>query len=147
MLKNGLGVLVASVALAACARQSSRASAACLQIGQPVQLSGVYADSQAYGPPGFGETPAKDAKWQIPILVLNKPFSVCSGAASDSAGRVTSAMSRVELDFSKNPAASLPPVGEDIVVHGRLERRSTISQITDPILTVDSLVHQNGKME
>jgi len=131
MFRGQLGVLVACAAVVGCGRGSRREAGACLQIGAPVRLTGVFADTQAYGPPGFGENPAKDAKWQLPILVLNEPISICAGTHSDSSGSAMSSVSRVELDLSKDLSVNLPPIGQRIMVHGRLERRSVMSQITD----------------
>lgn len=132
------------IAAVGCVRGASREAASCLQVDAPVHLSGIAADTQVYGPPGYGEDTTKDAKWHIPVLLLTKPFDLCPDAGPDSAGQIRSPIRRVELDFSKSPTDSLPQMGRRIVVHGRLQRRSTISQLTDPVLTVDSLVQANG---
>lgn len=41
-----------------------------------VQLEGVLTTRTFYGPPGFGETPAKDAREKALILKLPKPITV-----------------------------------------------------------------------
>jgi hypothetical protein len=41
-----------------------------------VQLEGLLTQRTFYGPPGFGETPAKDARERVLILKLAKPITV-----------------------------------------------------------------------
>jgi hypothetical protein len=41
-----------------------------------VQLEGTLTQRTFYGPPGFGETPAKDAREKVLILKLAKPITV-----------------------------------------------------------------------
>ena len=43
---------------------------------QGVQLEGLLTSRTFYGPPGFGETPAKDAREKTFILKLPKPITV-----------------------------------------------------------------------
>jgi hypothetical protein len=43
---------------------------------QGVQLEGLLTTRTFYGPPGFGETPAKDAREKTLILKLAKPITV-----------------------------------------------------------------------
>ena len=43
---------------------------------QGVQLEGLLTTHTFYGPPGFGETPAKDAREKTLILKLAKPITV-----------------------------------------------------------------------
>jgi hypothetical protein len=41
-----------------------------------VQLEGMLTARTFYGPPGFGETPSKDAREKALILKLSKPITV-----------------------------------------------------------------------
>jgi hypothetical protein len=48
--------------------------------GVKITLSGYVSGRQVYGPPNFGETPKIDEKRVIPVLILDKPISVCAGS-------------------------------------------------------------------
>ena len=41
-----------------------------------VRLRGTLEFRVAYGPPGYGETKAKDVKVHIPVIVLDRPIDV-----------------------------------------------------------------------
>ena len=55
-----------------------RTHATCAHYGpEVVRLTGHLSIDKEYGPPGYGETPAKDEKLHVAILHLTHPLDVC----------------------------------------------------------------------
>jgi hypothetical protein len=56
-----------------------------------VRLEGTLSERVFYGPPGFGETPDKDARERVLILTLRQPITVVP--VEDAGPKVTSSLS------------------------------------------------------
>ena len=61
----------------ALAQQQAGAKEAIYKCDTPgIQLEGVLTQRTFYGPPGFGETPAKDAREKVYLLKLGRPVTM-----------------------------------------------------------------------
>ena len=59
------------------AQQQARAKEAIYKCDTPgIQLEGMLTQRTFYGPPGFGETPAKDAREKVYLLKLGRPVTM-----------------------------------------------------------------------
>ena len=112
-----------------------------------VQLDGVLTERKVYGPPGYGETPAKDTRTTILVLKLARPISVepppnaeANGSANlDGAKNVREVQLFISHSLSLN---SKELVGRSVAVTGTLNESITASQYTKVWLEVKTLSAQ-----
>ena len=61
----------------ACAQQQAGVKEAIYKCDTPgIQLEGVLTQRTFYGPPGYGETPTKDAREKVYLLKLGRPVTM-----------------------------------------------------------------------
>jgi hypothetical protein len=109
-----------------------------------VQLQGTIIARTFYGPPGFGETPAKDAREEALLLKLSRPITVepVEGAkAKDSASLNTFKHVREVQLFvnSTQTAEARKMVGLNVVALGTLHEAVAPTEHTDVSMDVKSL--------
>lgn len=89
---------------------------------ESVVLTGTAQRAFAYGPPGFGETPSKDAKEIFYSLQLAKPICVLAGDDQDEPGEP--AVRQLQIAFINMPLdRSL--LGQHVRVTGTLSHATT----------------------
>jgi hypothetical protein len=108
-----------------------------------VRLSGHLSIDKEYGPPNYGETPAKDEKLHVAILHLTHPLDVCGDTRDASTTDSFKGLQVVQLTFSNMHDDPKRYAGKSIAVKGTLYRGITGHEFTDVLMTVDSvaLVH------
>jgi hypothetical protein len=93
------------------------AQAPCASFGPAVtRLDGRLERAFAYGPPGYGETPRKDARETYLVIVLDKPL--CTARGDDETDEPESVIRRVQLVYSGDTKRLLS--GSRICVTGKL---------------------------
>lgn len=96
-----------------------------------VRLRGILKYEMSYGSPGFGDTPERDAKVRIPVLVLQRPISVeASGdflPASD--------QTEVQIETERDLRAMS---GREIEVSGTLRGAVTATDVTGIVLMLET---------
>jgi hypothetical protein len=104
------------------ARQSIAAAPTtlCLSYGQNVTLTGTIQRVKAYGPPGFGETPKRDAHETHYELVL--PAPICTLTNNNGDDPSLSGISRMQINFGEGYAA---PLGHQVRITSSLEAATT----------------------
>jgi hypothetical protein len=109
-----------------------------------IQLRGTLIEREVYGPPGYGETPARDARGTILVLKLSRGISVepkANTETSDSANLDPAENVReVQLFISRSQAADARKhLGRVVKVTGDLNESITASQYTKVWMDVKSL--------
>lgn len=94
-----------------------------------VAASGVLTSDIRFGPPGYGETPERDAQITIYLLNLAEPQVICPGPD----GGIIK-VDRVQLKGTLSPTMLRPHVGRRITVQGTLSRKVWGTDYTDVIL-------------
>jgi hypothetical protein len=108
-----------------------------------VQLQGVLTARTFYGPPGFGETPAQDAREKALILKLPKPITVdpIEDVKAQSCWGNFPHLAAVQLFIF--PEAKLADarklVGKEVVATGTLREGDAPSEHTKVILEVKAV--------
>lgn len=119
------------------AARTDTAATACVALDPAqVMLKGSVRKEQRLGPPGYGETPARDLKDTILVLRLQQPITVCS----DSVGpdrRPT--VNVTELQLTGHVGDVEPRLNQTIGLHGKLFRRELGGHYTDVLIRVDSV--------
>jgi len=109
-----------------------------------IWLEGMLVERKVYGPPGYGETPAKDARTTILVLMLSHPISVDPAANAD-AGKTANLdpvknVRDVQLFVSQSRTADARKlVGQVVTATGTLNESITASQYTKVWLDTKSL--------
>jgi len=108
-----------------------------------VQLEGTLTERTVYGPPGFGETPAKDIRERILILKLAHPITVeplADAKAKNSPSLDTARNVRdVQLFVGRTQTAEAHKlIGTKIVAIGTLNEAVAPSQYTKVWMDVKS---------
>lgn len=148
-----LAVVAAGVLLAghpgACAAQQKAVTGAgheaSYQYDTPgIRLEGTLVERKVYGPPGYGETPAKDARATILVLKLSYPISVEPTANADASKTANldpaKNVREVQLFVGQSRAANARKlVGQMITATGTLNESITASQYTKVWLQVNTL--------
>lgn len=98
-------------------------------------LEGTLVERKVYGPPGYGETPAKDARATILVLKLSYPISVEPAVNTDASktANLDSAKNvrEVQLFVSQSRTADVRKlVGRMVTASGTLKESITASQYT-----------------
>ena len=110
-----VGALALAVSIPALRHAS--AQTAPLHYGDPaVVLVGTLSVEQFYGPPGFGETPDKDAKERPFILNLESPVDVKAGKDE----QAETAVKKLTLVFDPDELSLKPFLGKKVRVEGVL---------------------------
>ncbi len=109
-----------------------------------IRLEGRLTECKVYGPPGYGETPAKDERATILILKLTRGITVeplADAKAKDSANLDTvKGVHEVQLFVDRSQAAEAHKlVGNVVVVVGTLNEAVAPSQYTKVWLDTKTL--------
>lgn len=103
-----------------------------------IALTGRLAEEEHLGPPGYGETPSRDLRDTIPVLVLARPLHTCPldvpYAEGDSTGLW---VDRIELRHVSWSARS--QLGRRVTVYGTLASQTWGSDYLPVELYVDSV--------
>ena len=111
---------------------------------EKVRLEGVLIERTFYGPPGFGETPAKDFKDKVLVLKMGKPITVepVDGAEAKNSPNLDTVrhISQVQL-FLPRPqlAEARKLLGKAVVAVGILSEALAPRQYTHVTLDVTTL--------
>ena len=110
-----------------------------------VRLRGKLTTVTKYGRPTYGESPEKDEKVEVPILILPTPIRVKARPESSANNETITNISFVQLIFPREVNADFKKyVDHDIVVAGTLSVGSRSGQFTDVVLTVKA-INPTGK--
>ena len=109
-----------------------------------ITLHGSLIERKVYGPPGYGETPAKDARETILILKLPQPMSVEPAANAEANGSPNldpaKNVREVRLHMSRSQAVDARRLlGRKVTATGTLKESITAVQRTKVWLVVNSL--------
>jgi len=101
----------------------------------PVSLTGTIAMKEAYGPPGYGEDPAHDAKEQYPVLILASPICVAGYPDDDMNSKNEVDQTAVQMVFI---GSRLAPqlIGQKVTVSGNLFHRSSGHHHTNVLIKI-----------
>jgi hypothetical protein len=108
------------------------------------KLEGILVERKVYGPPGYGETPAKDVRETILVLKLPRPIAVKpaqdaeakSSFNQDPANNVREVQLFLSHDQTWNTKALL---GRVVIATGTLNESVTASQRTKVWLSLQKL--------
>jgi hypothetical protein len=102
-----------------------------------VKLTGTLIFERRYGPPGYGNTPDKDEKLEVPILFLDAPITV--EAAQNDPNEYETETDVTEVQISM-PAEDLKKyLYQSVTVEGRLSERRTGYDFAPIIIDVENL--------
>lgn len=109
-----------------------------------VRLEGTLIEREVYGPPGYGETPAKDARATILVLKLSHGISVEPAANAEATGSASlDPVKNVrEVQLFVDPSRKADGrklVGRVVTATGTLNESITASQYTKVYLDAKSL--------
>lgn len=104
-----------------------------------VRLTGILEETHRLGPPGYGETPEKDAVLTIYVLHLTEPVDVCASRIANIPRPAVSGVAMIQLNGVPDAATVRRHVGERMSVYGRLDRKTWASDFTEVTLWVDSI--------
>jgi hypothetical protein len=111
-MKNLLPIVLLAASLQASAQT------ACLHYGGEVTLAGVVELHEFYGPPGYGENPASDARERQALLKLDTP--ICVEPGSDDQDEAERNQARVTLVPPASNVALSGYQGRHVTVKGKL---------------------------
>jgi len=100
------------------------------------RLQGKLTKVTKYGKPTYGETPEKDEKIEVPILILQTPIRAKAQTTSSVNNETLTNVSFVQLIFPGEVGDYSKHVGMVIVVEGTLERGQKGDHFTDVVMTV-----------
>jgi len=111
------------------------------------QIEGILIERKVFGPPGYGETPAKDARDTILIVKLSHPISVRPAVDAEATGSASLDpavdISEVQLFGDRSSVSQFRKLlGLRIIATGTLEESITASQYTKVFMDVQSLVRR-----
>jgi hypothetical protein len=100
-----------------------------------IHLEGVLIERKVYGPPGYGETPARDARATILVLKLSRPISVEAAANADASKSANldpaKNVRELQLFVDQSQRADVRKlVGRVVIATGTLNESITASQYT-----------------
>lgn len=108
-----------------------------------IQLKGVLTARTFYGPPGFGETPEKDAREKVLILKLTQPITVdpITDESNKSCWSDFPHLRKIQLFIfpSKRVANARKLVGKIVTAVGTLREGDAPSEHTKVIMEVKTL--------
>ena len=108
------------------------------------KLQGALMERKVYGPPGYGETPARDSHDTIFVLKLSRSISVEPAVNAEASGSVNldpaENVREVQLVFDRSERPNIQRlIGHEIVVTGTLNESITASQYTKVWIAVTTL--------
>lgn len=111
-----------------------------------IQLEGTLIEQMFYGPPGFGETPAKDLHDKVLVLKLAKPITVVpiEGAEAKNSTCLSTVkhVRQIQLFFVSSQSAEADAhklLGKPVVAVGNLDEATAPRQYTDVTMDVRTL--------
>jgi hypothetical protein len=109
-----------------------------------IRLEGTLMERKVYGPPGYGETPAKDERDTILILKLSHPISVEPTANAEANGSASldpeKSIHEVQLFVDRSQTAEARKLlGKVVVAVGTLNEAAAPSQYTKVWLDTKTL--------
>ena len=109
-----------------------------------IQLAGTLVERKVYGPPGYGETPAKDERDTILILKLSHPITVEPTANAEATGSASldteKHVHEVQLFVDRSRTAEARKLlGKVVVAVGTLNQAAAPSQYTKVWLDTKTL--------
>lgn len=130
------GALVC-VGLTACC--AARADSRCLAYAPAqVKLSGRLSLATSFGPPGFGEDPARDSRERYGLLTLDKPACV-DGRRGDPLNEETERRVRAVQLVMPDGRSVRRLAGRHVSVSGTLFHQHTGHHHTAVLITVDAI--------
>lgn len=103
-------------------------------------LRGTIMVERHFGPPGYGEDTLTDARYRIPVLRLDAPFSACRDAAGRAAfGEWLDSLVAVRRVQLQPANSAVGDSGRRVVVFGRLHPPEIGPEYLSVIMDVDSL--------
>jgi Domain of unknown function (DUF4431) len=126
-------------AAAASGRADGNPADSCLHYEpETVHLSGTLQLVPEYGPPNYGETPAKDQRLKVPVLVLAKSINVCAQSGNQLDSQSFQDISRVQLIFPLGNKYEKMAT-DSVRVVGKLAQAISGHHYTDVVLNVDTI--------
>ncbi|PYO36870.1 MAG: hypothetical protein DMD71_03310 [Gemmatimonadetes bacterium] len=104
-----------------------------------VELTGRLKVEDHLGAPGYGETPARDEKLRLPILILASPVTVQQDTARDKNNITTAGVSEIQLNMAAPEEQYLQLVGRVVVAKGLLFHAFTAHHYRDIVMVVRKL--------
>jgi len=111
-----------------------------------IHLEGMLTERMFYGPPGFGETPAKDLHDKVLVLKLAKPITVVpiEGAEPKNSTNLSTFkhVQQIQLFFDGSRSAETDGrklLGKSVVAVGNLDEATAPRQYTDVTMDVKTL--------
>jgi len=102
-----------------------------------VRVTGKLVTEPHYGPPGFGESPKRDAKLDVPVLLLSHPIDVCGNPTSDTDRETFRGVKKLQVVAVRITVEGF--IGEEIQLVGHLYEAHTANHYTNVLIFVDSL--------
>ncbi len=105
-----------------------------------VRIRGKLITVIKFGKPSYGESPEKDEKLEVPILILATPIRVKARPESSVNNESLTNISFVQLIFPAETTADVKKyLDQTIVAAGTLSVGSRSGQFTDVVLTVKAI--------
>jgi hypothetical protein len=109
-----------------------------------IKLEGTLIERMFYGPPGFGETPAKDARDRVTVLRLMHPITVepIKGADTNSSTCLNTIKHVRQVQLFPNSAqtsAARKLSGRSVVAAGSLDEATAPRQYTKVTMDVTTI--------
>jgi hypothetical protein len=101
----------------------------------PVKLEGTITAETHFGPPNFGENPSQDAKFQVPVLVLDHPVTVLPRKGDSLNSTAYKEVKKLQMiGFSASDLQT--HAGQHATVSGTLFQQQTAENYTSVLITV-----------
>jgi len=104
-----------------------------------VQIEGKLLKVIKYGPPGYGENPKRDIKYEVPILLTSEPVRVKGNLSNPKSQADLTNVSFIQLVFPKSSGNYRRYLDKEIVVEGTLFRAETGGHYTDLLMNVQTI--------
>lgn len=105
----------------------------------PVRLSGTIVREEKYGPPGYGESPKRDARLQVFLLELPEAVAVCADTSRVAPQPQAEGVRLLQLTEHVSIGSLRKHLGASVEVFGTIRRRVWPSDFTDALIRVDSI--------
>ncbi|HEY6785025.1 MAG TPA: hypothetical protein VI159_08730 [Gemmatimonadales bacterium] len=104
-----------------------------------MRLRGQMSIEQRLGPPGFGETPGKDAKLSIVLLHLEVPLDTCAASFSDAQEPDVRGLTVMQIKGNVDPEVARRMSGKVVDAYGWLDPGTGSNDFTRIVLWADSI--------